>query len=473
MKKEEVVEYIKKHRWYRQACGANPYSSSAPVTAFSNNLGKFKLVLNYYNNFHDGCFDLDREIEVSKEMVEKAMKSKKFIDKLIKDWKEIEKKVDKMFDYVISNGVEGMDEKEFIAFQAKYSELFYDLWVICVFVEPFYPCGEQLLDEEIGKSGLKMSKEDVKVLVSPENLFVHEEIELKLIELVDLDDVSPQIKELQEQYFWKNNDWANSYVVGEDYFYEELEKLRSKGGLSRLKKEISGKIDLLLKQKKKIIKRYNVPIELQNLFYFFSEMTYFREIRKINTQKTTYCYDQFMDYVNKRTGIEKKYLCYMVYNELKDLKFTDEYVDILKKRFKSMMCVSLGGGKMKYFIGDGSKEIIEALDEKFREQEEIKGNVACKGKVEGVVKVINTHDDFDKFKKGDILVAPMTRPEYVPLMRKAAAIVTDEGGISCHAAVVSRELGVPCIIGTQVATKILKDGDKVEVDADNGRVRKI
>jgi pyruvate,water dikinase len=65
----------------------------------------------------------------------------------------------------------------------------------------------------------------------------------------------------------------------------------------------------------------------------------------------------------------------------------------------------------------------------------------------------------------------MTTPDFVPAMRKAVAIITDEGGITCHAAIVSRELGKPCIIGTKIATKALKDGDVVEVDADNGVVR--
>ncbi len=67
----------------------------------------------------------------------------------------------------------------------------------------------------------------------------------------------------------------------------------------------------------------------------------------------------------------------------------------------------------------------------------------------------------------------MTRPEYVPAMRKAAAIVTDEGGLLCHAAIISRELGIPCVTGTRIATKVFKDGDLIEVRANHGLVRKI
>ena len=74
-------------------------------------------------------------------------------------------------------------------------------------------------------------------------------------------------------------------------------------------------------------------------------------------------------------------------------------------------------------------------------------------------------------KQGEILVAPMTSPDYITALRKAAAVITDEGGITSHAAIVSRELGIPGIVGTKIATQVLKDGDLVEVDAERGIVR--
>jgi pyruvate,water dikinase len=83
--------------------------------------------------------------------------------------------------------------------------------------------------------------------------------------------------------------------------------------------------------------------------------------------------------------------------------------------------------------------------------------------------VMDPHTGAD-FPKGNILVAPMTSPDYVMLMRKASAVVTDTGGITSHAAIVSRELGIPCIVGTKLATQVIKDGDEVVVDTDNGLV---
>jgi phosphohistidine swiveling domain-containing protein len=104
----------------------------------------------------------------------------------------------------------------------------------------------------------------------------------------------------------------------------------------------------------------------------------------------------------------------------------------------------------------------------------VKGQVAFPGLARGVVTVARDYDSAkDKFDEGRILVAPSTNPTMLPLMKKAAAIITDEGGITCHAAIISRELKIPCIIGTKIATKIFKDGDRVEVDAEKEVVRKI
>lgn len=101
------------------------------------------------------------------------------------------------------------------------------------------------------------------------------------------------------------------------------------------------------------------------------------------------------------------------------------------------------------------------------------GQTAYHGKVRGIVQIVRRESDIKKVEVGNIMVCQMTLPTYISAMKKAAAFVTDEGGITCHAAIVAREMKKPCIIGTKNATKILKDGDLVEVDADKGIVRKI
>ncbi len=100
----------------------------------------------------------------------------------------------------------------------------------------------------------------------------------------------------------------------------------------------------------------------------------------------------------------------------------------------------------------------------------VKGLGASPGVATGKVKIVLSLDDLDKVEPGDVLVTTMTTPDMVPAMKRAAAIVTDEGGMTCHAAIVSRELGVPAVVGTKEATKVLKDGMVVTVDGEKGVV---
>ncbi|NMC35701.1 phosphoenolpyruvate synthase [Candidatus Beckwithbacteria bacterium] len=100
----------------------------------------------------------------------------------------------------------------------------------------------------------------------------------------------------------------------------------------------------------------------------------------------------------------------------------------------------------------------------------LSGAAASPGVAVGTVKVLKSPDEIDKVLEGDILVAPMTTPDYVPAMKRAAAIVTDKGGQTSHAAIVSRELGVPCIVGTDKATAKLKMGQIITVDANKGNI---
>ena len=118
------------------------------------------------------------------------------------------------------------------------------------------------------------------------------------------------------------------------------------------------------------------------------------------------------------------------------------------------------------------KRALKMLLEKKEKLEgnSIKGQCAYPGKATGRIKRVDFKTDMKNFNKGDILLSRSTNPEIIMAMEKAAAIITDMGGISCHAAIVSREMKKPCIIGTKIATKVLKEGDLVEVDAEKGIV---
>ncbi len=100
----------------------------------------------------------------------------------------------------------------------------------------------------------------------------------------------------------------------------------------------------------------------------------------------------------------------------------------------------------------------------------VQGLAASAGRASGVVRVLRSPDEGHELQNGEVLVAPMTSPDWVPTMRRAAAVVTDGGGMTCHAAIVSRELGVPAVVGARNATTVLRDGELVTVDGAKGVV---
>lgn len=120
-----------------------------------------------------------------------------------------------------------------------------------------------------------------------------------------------------------------------------------------------------------------------------------------------------------------------------------------------------------------NKESLVIYEEKPKAFNQVTGQIAKKGLVQGKVRVLNFKKEIPLLKKGEILVTSMTTPDYLPAMYNAVGFVTDEGGITCHAAIVARELGKPCVIGTKFATQIFKTGDMVELDANKGIVKKI
>ncbi len=131
------------------------------------------------------------------------------------------------------------------------------------------------------------------------------------------------------------------------------------------------------------------------------------------------------------------------------------------------------------FEGKEAKGIVKRFEEKIESSEVLKGQTASPGKIIGTAKIIpvdysnlnRVNKEIEKMRQGDILVAETTAPELIVACRKAGAIVTDMGGLMSHAAIVSRELGIPCVVGTRYGSKVFKDGDRIEVDGNNGIVR--
>jgi phosphohistidine swiveling domain-containing protein len=167
-----------------------------------------------------------------------------------------------------------------------------------------------------------------------------------------------------------------------------------------------------------------------------------------------------------------KYLKYMTVEEI--LGIEKIKLNKLKERFNEFIFFegkTYSGNELKTFK---SKFKIKFIQDKVNKiKTSLKGNIACKGIAKGKVKIVLELKDLYKVKQGDVLITTMTTPNMVPAMERCCAIVTDEGGLTCHAAIVARELGKPCIVGTKFATKIFKNNDLVIVDANKGIVKKV
>lgn len=200
-----------------------------------------------------------------------------------------------------------------------------------------------------------------------------------------------------------------------------------------------------------------IPEPLQDLFAQIQELVYFR------TARTDVYYQLFYLARPILEAIAEKYNI----SPFPDLKYyrANSFLEGRAERFNPDLSFA-------YYRGQSIFQNEPILSEtKKNTTKECKGFIAYAGKTTGTVKIVRNISELGKVENGDILVTQMTFPSFLPAMLRAAAFVTDEGGITCHAAIVAREMHKPCITGTKNATKILKDGDLVEVDAEHGIVK--
>ena len=211
--------------------------------------------------------------------------------------------------------------------------------------------------------------------------------------------------------------------------------------------------------------------ELAGLFMFYANFKDWKNYyRELNAFKMRF----LMLEISRRSEISPETLAFMTETEVLSVLKGDRPVerDLADRRRHDSAIVVLED-KETIVMDAGS---LRAIDELLRfgdDIREIPGTVAFRGICTGPVRIIRSPQDGAYVQEGDILVASTTRPDYLPFMKISAGFVTNEGGALSHAAIMARELKKPCIIGTKIATQVLKDGDMVEVDADKGEVRVI
>ncbi len=285
------------------------------------------------------------------------------------------------------------------------------------------------------------------------------------LKLINQDEkIIEKLEKHTRKYYWVENNYFPKVLTVEDFTKKmyELDEVDHEKTLKENKKK-----------KEKYLKELEDPY-LTRVIRMSELATHMQDYRKMAIVRFAHFMEVIFKEIAERLDLTLTDMQNVVEPELKDI-FLNRNIDKKKLKLRGeksfLYCTQTGGLVLE---GKDYKKYVNESDfiRTFKDVKKINGVTACKGKVKGVVRIINNAKT-DEFKKGEILVTNNTTPEFVPMMKKAAAIVTEQGGITTHAAIISRELNIPCVIGTQIATKALKNGDKVEVDADKGIVKKI
>lgn len=271
-------------------------------------------------------------------------------------------------------------------------------------------------------------------------------------------DFKKEAERLYKKYFW-----IPANFVGEAWTLDDfVEKIKN----------------FVIEPKEKLVKpKVKISAEIKYWTRCLGEVAYLNEYRKAYFTKVNIMIRPVLDKIAEANDLGGwREISLLTAPEILDLtRGKNDYQErLVKKRQSGPIAFYNFDEKKIVFL---SEEEIKKFEKRFKPSgegiSEVRGTVGNKGIVRGMAKVILSPADFSKFKSGEILIAKMTSTDFIPIMRRAAAFVTDEGGLACHAAIIAREYNKPCVIGTRLATSVFKDGDLVEVDADKGIVRKI
>jgi len=378
-------------------------------------------------------------------------------------------------------------EKELVSFTDKLLQLTRPFWDSSLFIDTF-DAGYDVEQIEHIKNKNGFNDEEVAILTTPERMTFNNERVLALLSLMkELSKKGvPETKEEIRDALAHSKTYTG-YVLDFDYYksnYAHIEYITAD--------ETADEILLLLeddawRERYQELRTYSADVKKriaavlkkhglkQNPLSFFQTLIFWREYRKQVNLMSIHLMFYILASIEQKTGIPLKYLGHLTFDEVPNVLKGLISREQLERRYEEGTLIATFGESYRVLEGSEAQSISDELDRRLlgqgKNEKMLTGRVASQGYAKGIARIILGREDFDKFNEGEILVTSMTRPEFLPLMKKAAGIVTNEGGVTCHAAIVSRELGKPCIIGTGRATSVIKDGDLVEVRANHGTVR--
>ena len=333
------------------------------------------------------------------------------------------------------------------------------MWSQSIFIDAFDPGFDQTRMHTIA-SEIGLSEEEVQILVTPK---VPSYLTQWARALEELRSGAIDRQELSRRFFWYATDYWQFSELSDEFIDAELAKHHEEVFVSPEEEQ------------RAILERYGL---LENPLATFEELTTWRDIRKRLNYTGLYALMKILRETLGRSGITPELASAVLPHQAPDLFSGNLSEDQLRSQFEDGVLFHMDASEEGHFLfGSDAVAAWEEIDVLARgeEQTELRGMTASRGKATGRVRIVPhiANQNAALMQPGDILVTSMTRPEFVPLMRIAGAIVTNEGGITSHAAIVSRELGKPCIIGTKTATTLLREGESIEVDADAGVIRRV
>jgi len=322
----------------------------------------------------------------------------------------------------------------------------------------------------------------VALSVSPEKSIIDQEQDsfLHLVALKQANKKKELVRDLKThiaRYFYLKHLWlGKDGIYDEAYYLSEIKKFIASGqrAISVLRQKERQR-QKNLQKRCALIKKLKISGKLLKIFSVYAEFSVTKAFRRDAQLLWAYKMDFIFAALARRLKVPALYFRFMFPEEIAAALRVGSISrkKIVDLRSRTRACVYYAEKNIdRLFIGPEVKKwerlVVQKIDATVRE---IKGQAACLGQAKGLVKIVNSAQDMKKMNKGDILVSIATNPDIVPAMKKAAAIITEQGGITSHAAIVSREFNTPCIIGTKIATRVLKDGDLVEVDAEKGVIK--
>ncbi|MBI5222598.1 MAG: hypothetical protein HY980_03845 [Candidatus Magasanikbacteria bacterium] len=290
--------------------------------------------------------------------------------------------------------------------------------------------------------------------------------------------VSPEFARYVKKYFWLNYGYEGPVWQEEDFKERTLWIFNNKDTISAQLKTHELRLINLRREQWELERRLGLSRRELFMFAVARQFMYLKAYRTEARHRFNWASDELFREAGEKLGVSITDFHYATIEEIATL-LMGQPVDRseIKERSRRLLHITEDGRRGNMIKSDKiddflSRHIMKDKEDKVVQTSQLlTGQVAFKGKVTGKVKIVTGPKDILKVEAGDVLVALTTNPDVLPAMKKAAAFVTDVGGITSHAAIVAREMEKPCVIGTKIATRVLKDGDIVEVDATHGIIR--